>query len=163
MAASTTEEPKTMAVFREVGALSDLKNLFPTKVHFFIFVGYMALFISQGMLAELTPFASAFVMMSKSYVLAVRNICLQTCKPILLAKTCFFYLIFTAQYSGFNLWLVSFQRSQLTSVTLFFFPTGILVTATKDKENHYAYNTVTVVLLTEFVKLLVAVGLQLRT
>lgn len=71
MAASTTEEPKTMAVFREVGALSDLKNLFPTKVHFFIFVGYMALFISQGMLVELTPFASAFVIMSKSYVLAV--------------------------------------------------------------------------------------------
>lgn len=37
------------------------------------------------------------------------------------------------------------------------------MTATKDKDNHYAYNTVTVVLLTEFVKLLVAVGLQLRT
>lgn len=161
MAASTTEEPKTMAVFREVGALSDLKNLFPTKVHFFIFVGYMALFISQGMLVELTPFASAFVIMSK-YVLVVGNICLQTRKPILLAKTCFAYLIFTAQYSVFNLWLVSFQRSQLTSATIFF-PTGILVTATKDKDNHYAYNTVTVVLLTEFVKLLVAVGLQLRT
>ncbi|KAL9952448.1 hypothetical protein ACROYT_G039707 [Oculina patagonica] len=76
-----------MAIFRGVGALSDLKNLFPTKVHFLIFVGYMALFISQG----------------------------------------------------------------------------ILVTATKDKDNHYSYNTVTVVLLTEFVKLLVAVGLQLRT
>ena len=62
-----------MAVFREVGALSDLKNLFPTKVHFFIFVGYMALFISQGMLVELTPFASAFVIMSK-YVLVVGNV-----------------------------------------------------------------------------------------
>jgi len=37
------------------------------------------------------------------------------------------------------------------------------VTATKDKENHYSYNTTTVVLLSEFVKLLVAVGLQLRT
>ena len=37
------------------------------------------------------------------------------------------------------------------------------MTATKDKDNHYSYNTVTVVLLTEFVKLLVAVGLQMRT
>lgn len=36
------------------------------------------------------------------------------------------------------------------------------MTATKDKDNHYDYNTVTVVLLTEFVKLLVAVGLQMR-
>ncbi|KAJ7383962.1 hypothetical protein OS493_024651 [Desmophyllum pertusum] len=44
-----------------------------------------------------------------------------------------------------------------------FISQGILVTATKDKDNHYPYNTVTVVLLTEFVKLLVAVGLQLRT
>ena len=30
------------------GALSDLKNLFPTAKHFFIFIGYMALFINQG-------------------------------------------------------------------------------------------------------------------
>ena len=30
------------------GSLSDLKNLFPTNVHFVIFVGYMALFINQG-------------------------------------------------------------------------------------------------------------------
>lgn len=86
MAASTTEEPKTMAVFREVGALSDLKNLFPTKVHFFIFVGYMALFISQGMLAELTPFASAFVMMSKSYVLAVGTYACKRVSPYYLPK-----------------------------------------------------------------------------
>ena len=31
-----------------LGSLSDLKNLFPTKTHFVIFVGYMALFINQG-------------------------------------------------------------------------------------------------------------------
>ena len=49
------EEPKTMAALRGVGALSDLKNLFPTKIHFFIFVGYMALSINQGTKAELTP------------------------------------------------------------------------------------------------------------
>lgn len=48
------------------------------------------------------------------------------------------------------------------NIGLKFSPPGILVTATKDKDNHYAYNTVTVVLLTEFVKLLVAVGLQMR-
>lgn len=46
--ATPVEEPKTMAGVRGVGALSDLKNLFPTKIHFFIFVGYMALFINQG-------------------------------------------------------------------------------------------------------------------
>ncbi|PFX27189.1 CMP-sialic acid transporter [Stylophora pistillata] len=72
---------------RGIGSISDLKNLFPTKTHFLIFVGYMALFISQG----------------------------------------------------------------------------ILVTATKDKNNQYSYNTVTVVLLAEFVKLIIAVGLQLQT
>lgn len=42
------EEPKAMAAFRGVGALADLKNLFPTKIYFFIFVAYMALFINQG-------------------------------------------------------------------------------------------------------------------
>lgn len=52
--AAPMEEPKSMAALRGVGALSDLKNLFPTKVHFFIFVGYMALFINQGTKAKLT-------------------------------------------------------------------------------------------------------------
>ena len=33
---------------------------------------------------------------------------------------------------------------------------GILVTATKDKENHYAYNPTTTVLLSEFLKFLVS-------
>jgi len=63
---------------------------------------------------------------------------------------------------SFDLWLDKLVLSVL-NIGLGFFPTGILVTATKDKENHYSYNTVTVVLLTEFVKLLVAVGLQMRT
>ena len=30
------------------GWVSSLKNLFPTKLHFVIFIGYMALFINQG-------------------------------------------------------------------------------------------------------------------
>ena len=59
-----------------------------------------------------------------------------------------------------KLWL---DIPSVLNVGLNFFPTGILVTATKDKENHYSYNTVTVVLLTEFLKLLVSVGLQMRT
>ena len=50
--ADQVEETKTMAGLRGVGALSDLKNLFPTKIHFFIFVGYMALFINQGVNAK---------------------------------------------------------------------------------------------------------------
>lgn len=83
MASSSSSDGKMP---RGVGALSDLKNLFPTGKHFFIFVGYMALFINQG----------------------------------------------------------------------------ILVTATKDKDNHYSFNTTTVVLLSEFVKLVVAFGLHLR-
>jgi len=49
------EEPKAMAGVRGVGALADLKNLFPTKNHFFIFVGYMALFINQGVNIKMTP------------------------------------------------------------------------------------------------------------
>lgn len=91
-------------------------------------------------------------------------------KPILVIKTSFVYFIFAVHvhYSGFNLWLDNFLlfRTQIYRPHFLltgFFPTGILVTATKDKDNHYSYNTVTVVLLTEFVKLLVAVGLQLRT
>lgn len=76
-----------MSTPRKTGAVSDLKNLFATPKHFFIFIGYMALFINQG----------------------------------------------------------------------------ILVTATKDENNHYPYNTTTVVLLSEFIKLLVSFGLQLRT
>lgn len=47
--ASSTDETKTMSSSRGVGSLSDLKNLFPTKTHLLIFVGYMALFISQGL------------------------------------------------------------------------------------------------------------------
>ncbi|XP_066933113.1 UDP-galactose transporter senju-like [Clytia hemisphaerica] len=35
-------------------SLSDLKNLFPTKLHAIIFVGYMALFINQGILVTAT-------------------------------------------------------------------------------------------------------------
>ena len=31
-------------------SLSDLSNVFPTKFHAVIFVGYMALFINQGIL-----------------------------------------------------------------------------------------------------------------
>ncbi|CAH3155852.1 unnamed protein product [Porites evermanni] len=85
MAESSTHDDKMPAAGR-TSALSDLKNLFPSTAHFFIFVGYMALFICQG----------------------------------------------------------------------------ILVTASRDKDNHYAYNTTTVVLLSECVKLLVAVSLQLR-
>jgi len=49
------EETKVMAGVRGVGALADLKNLFPTNNHFFIFVGYMALFINQGVNAKMTP------------------------------------------------------------------------------------------------------------
>ncbi|XP_031567968.1 UDP-galactose transporter senju-like [Actinia tenebrosa] len=67
-------------------SVGDLKNLFPTKTHFLIFIGYMGLFINQG----------------------------------------------------------------------------ILVTATKDKNNRYHYNTTTVVLFTEILKLFVACFLQLR-
>lgn len=29
-------------------SVSDLKNLFPTKIHLLIFIGYMTLFINQG-------------------------------------------------------------------------------------------------------------------
>ena len=53
--AAPTEEPKVMAALRGVGAIADLKNLFPTKIHFLIFVGYMALFINQGANVSLTP------------------------------------------------------------------------------------------------------------
>lgn len=53
--AAPTEEPKVMAALRGVGAIADLKNLFPTKIHFLIFVGYMALFINQGANVLLTP------------------------------------------------------------------------------------------------------------
>ncbi|KXJ17474.1 UDP-galactose transporter senju [Exaiptasia diaphana] len=67
-------------------SVGDLKNLFPTKVHFMIFIGYMTLFINQG----------------------------------------------------------------------------LLITASKDKNGHYNYNTTTVVMFTETVKLLVACVLQLR-
>lgn len=35
-------------------------------------------------------------------------------------------------------------------------PTGILVTASQDKNNQYSYNTVTLVLLTEVLKLVVS-------
>lgn len=44
----------------------------------------------------------------------------------------------------------------------FFLCSGILVTATKDKNNRYNYNTTTVVLFTEILKLFVACFLQLR-
>ena len=39
---------------------------------------------------------------------------------------------------------------------------GILITATKDAMGHYTYNTTTVVLFTEVLKLLVATVLQLK-
>ncbi|KAK3748725.1 hypothetical protein QZH41_015671 [Actinostola sp. cb2023] len=68
------------------GSVGDIKNLFPTKIHLVIFVGYMTLFINQG----------------------------------------------------------------------------ILITASKNSNNNYAYNPTTVVLFTEMVKLLVACILQLR-
>lgn len=48
MAESSTHDDKMPAAGR-TSALSDLKNLFPTTAHFFIFVAYMALFICQGM------------------------------------------------------------------------------------------------------------------
>lgn len=76
-----------MSSSRKSSAFSDLKNLFATPKHFFIFIGYMVLFINQG----------------------------------------------------------------------------ILVTATKDKHNRYSYNTTTVVLLSEFIKLVTVFGFQLRT
>ncbi|XP_001628633.2 UDP-galactose transporter senju isoform X2 [Nematostella vectensis] len=75
-----------MSSYLSAVSVSNLKNLFPTKTHFFIFIGYMALFINQG----------------------------------------------------------------------------ILVTATKDKNNRYHYNTTTVVLFTEVVKLFAACFLQLQ-
>lgn len=69
-----------------IPSLSDLKNLFPTKLHAVIFVGYMALFINQG----------------------------------------------------------------------------ILVTATKDKDNKYPYNPTTLVLLSEVLKLCTAAVLYVK-
>lgn len=41
-------------------------------------------------------------------------------------------------------------------VNKFIFSTGIFVTASQDKDNKYKYNTVTLVLLTEALKLLVS-------
>ena len=55
---------KTMPSSRGLGSISDLKNLFPTKTHFLIFVGYMALFISQGLWANL-PHLIRFLILNK--------------------------------------------------------------------------------------------------
>ena len=45
--ADTKADESDMAVSHS-GSTSGLKNLFPTKIHFVIFVGYMALFVNQG-------------------------------------------------------------------------------------------------------------------
>jgi len=97
-------------------SISDLKNLFPTKVHLLIFIGYMSLFINQG----------------KRKISA----------------------ILWQFWACVNRWK--------WNVLFFFLILGLLVTASKNKSGQYDYNTTTVVMFTEALKLIVACVLQLR-
>jgi UDP-sugar transporter A1/2/3 len=91
----------------EKNFLNSLKNLFPTRFSFIVFISYMGLFINQGIL---------------KYVIE------------------YLFIIFA---------------NILLSV-------GILVTATKDKYNKFNYNPITVVLLTELVKLILSSTIYIK-
>ena len=87
MASASSQEEKTMPSYGRIGTLSVLKNLFPTATHFLIFIGYMALFINQGMndinlyQRNLTYFVFTSASIPKTLVSLVQyNTCSSSCQ-----------------------------------------------------------------------------------
>ena len=75
----------------------------------------------------------------------------------------FFVVFMKHLFNPFNCLIHLSENPMQNKLYLFvLFDLGILVTATKDKNNKYPYNPTTLVLLSEFLKLIVASVLHVK-
>lgn len=135
-------------------------ELFPTKLTIFIFIGYISLFISQG--------KSRDARHKSFYKLLWRVRETRAKKNIELVSTTIGDV--KRPHSGSDQTNQSFEQIPFEFCKLFLnicfhlrmFVAGILVTASQDKSNRYNYDIVSVVLLTEVLKLVISIILYCK-